>query len=375
MTRTKKRIACVVGTRPEAIKLAPVINLLLKNPDYQLDIINSGQHRDLLDTMLDFFNIKPTIDFNAMRENQSLALLTAKLFEKFAETFKNNYDLVLVLGDTTTTLVAAQVAFYHHIPIGHIEAGLRSFNLKHPFPEEMNRVFTSIIADLHFTPTEDEAKILLAEGIKKDAIFVTGNTVIDSLLSFANKKANLPLKLDKNKRLILVTLHRRESFGEPLRHIFKALVKLTQTFDDIEIVYPIHPNPNVHKMADEELKGHQHIHLIEPVTYDVFVTLMQEAYFIMSDSGGIQEEAPALHKPLLILREVTERPLVVKMGMAKLVGTDEATVFDSASELLSNKEIYRTMQKGFSPYGDGQAAQRIIKVIDDFLLNKVDSAR
>lgn len=370
MSNGRQRIACIVGTRPELIKMAPIIFLLKKNPSYKVTVINTAQHRGMLDDMLKIFAIDPDIDLNVMQENQTLSLLTSRLFEKFEKALAHQYDLILVQGDTTSTLVATEVAFFNHIPVGHVEAGLRSYDFHHPFPEEMNRVFISKLATLHFAPTQIEADILLSERIPQENIFITGNTVIDSLLDFAKRNTPIPITLNDNKRLILVTMHRRESFGEPLRNVFKAFHQLAETFDDIEIVYPVHPNPNVSKMAELELNHHPRIHLIKPVTYDVFVSLMNKAYLIMSDSGGIQEEAPALNKPLIILRDVTERPLIVTMGMAKLVGTNKKEIISVASALLSDHEKYHAMQKNISPYGDGHAAQRILKEINQFILDK-----
>lgn len=360
------RIACIIGTRPEIIKMSPIIHLLKTNPAYQVCVINTAQHRGLLDDMLALFAIKPDIDFDVMQSNQSLSLLSSRLFAKFDQAL-DGFDMVLVQGDTTTGLVAAQVAFYKNIAVGHVEAGLRSHNFRHPFPEEMNRVFISKLATLHFTPTEQEAELLRHEGIATTGIYVTGNPVIDSLLQFTKKNTPLPADLITDKKIILVTMHRRESFGNAIRQVFRAFVRLTELFPEIEIIYPIHPNPHVRQAADDELINCDRIKLIEPLPYHQFVMLMKSSYLILSDSGGIQEEAPALNIPLLILRNVTERPLVVSGGMAKLIGTDADKIVQIAAEILANPANYHAMQKGYSPYGDGHAANKIVTAIDTYL--------
>ncbi len=368
MAKEKYRIVAVIGTRPEVIKMAPVISELRKHDIFDITILNTAQHRSLLDDMLSIFNITPDIDLNVMQENQSLATLSGNLFLKMEDIFsKHQFDVVLAQGDTTTTLISAQIAFYHHIPFGHIEAGLRSYNFRQPYPEEMNRVFVSQLSQWNYAPTVIEKDNLLKEGIPEEKIFVTGNTVIDSLYLLSHKNTPLPFPLDKNKRLILVTLHRRESFGEPIKHILLALKQLAETFTDIEIIYPVHPNPNVHLQA-EKILGHQpRIRLCPPLGYDQFVSLMNRAYFIMSDSGGIQEEAPALNKPILVLRNVTERPLIIDLGLGILVGDHTEKIFTTAAELLSNPTLYQRMQKNLSPYGDGHAAKYIV----DSLVNHV----
>jgi UDP-N-acetylglucosamine 2-epimerase (non-hydrolysing) len=362
----KIRIACIIGTRPEVIKMAPIIEQTKQHSNIELCVINTAQHRSLLDDMLKIFNITPDVDMNIMRENQTLGALTGNLFLKIDDFLsKNKFDYIIAQGDTTTTLVAAQVAFYRDIPFCHVEAGLRSFNLRQPFPEEMNRIFVSKIATWHFAPTETEKRYLLDENVDEKSIVVTGNTVIDSLYKIAESKHHLPIELDKNKRIILVTLHRRESFGEPIKEIFSAFLELVARFDDIEIIYPVHPNPNVNALANTMLSAQPRIKLIKPVQYEEFVSLMQHAYFIMSDSGGIQEEAPALDKPVLILREVTERPLIVEYGMGVLVGSDKNKIVNMAEKLLTDPSVYQSMQKHYSPYGDGKAAERIVRFLLD----------
>ncbi len=372
MTDRVFKICCVIGTRPEIIKMAPIIHELEKHSHFRVDIINTAQHRDLLDNMLEIFDIEPTFDLNIMKDNQTLNSLTGRLLLELEPIIsRNKYDMVIAQGDTTTTLVAAQTAFYYKIPFAHVEAGLRSYNIYHPYPEEANRVMVTPLTSLHFSPTDCERDNLMKEGVDPSRIFVTGNTVIDSLLHFAKKDTPLPFSVD-GKRLLLVTMHRRESFGDPLREIFASFKTLTQQFPDIEIVYPTHPNPNVRQACEEILNGVDRIHLIEPLQYDVFVSLMKHAYLILTDSGGIQEEAPALDKPVIILRELTERPLVVSEGMGVLVGSNKDKIVSVTSELLTNPSKYHSMQKGRSPYGDGQASRRIVEAIDAFLQKTTD---
>lgn len=358
------KILCIIGTRPEVIKMAPIIWQLKKLNNIELVILNSAQHRELIDDLLVLFKIEPDIDLNIMQENQSLAVLTGNLFLKMSGIIqKNAYDFIFIQGDTTTALVAAEVAFYNKIPFAHVEAGLRTFDFHNPFPEEMNRVFISQLASLHFAPTLIEEEILLKENIKKENIFVTGNTVIDSLYYWAKKKLPLPFPINKNKKIILLTLHRRESFGKHLYDMFSAFLELTKLFTDIHIVFPVHPNPNVKKLAYEMLNHHAAITLLPPQQYDVFVSLIQHAYLVCTDSGGLQEEAPALNKPLLILRAETERPLIVNLGLAKLTGTNKSAIIAAVSNLLKNENLYKSMQKNISPYGDGFAAERIVKIV------------
>lgn len=361
------KICCVIGTRPEVIKMAPIIHELKKHRCFAVDIINTAQHRDLLDNMLSVFDIHPNFDLNIMKADQSLASLAGRLLLELEPIMhKGHYDLVIAQGDTTTTLMAALTAFYSKIPFAHVEAGLRSYNMYHPYPEEANRVMVTPLTSLHFCPTNSERDQLIKEQVNTNQIYVTGNTVIDSLLQFAKKETALPMSFE-GKRLLLVTMHRRESFGDPLRNIFASFKTLVEKFKDIVIVYPTHPNPNVRRACDEILKGVERIHLIEPLQYDVFVSLMKEAYLILTDSGGIQEEAPALNKPVIILRDLTERPLVVSGGMGVLVGSQQEQIVAVTSELLSDAVKYQCMQKGTSPYGDGHASERIVDAILKFL--------
>lgn len=359
------RIACIIGTRPEVIKMAPIINAIRLYSNLKIFIISTAQHRQLLDNMLRIFVIRPDVDLNVMQDNQSLGTLTGNLFIKLAEVFAtNSFDWVLAQGDTTTTLVAAQMAFYYRIQFGHVEAGLRSYNMYQPFPEEMNRVLISKMATWHFAPTSVEKDNLLRENISPNKIIVTGNTVIDSLYLLSKKDTALPFELPINKRIILLTLHRRESFGEPIRQIFSALLEIANKFEDIIILYPVHPNPSVQQVATEILKSHPRVRLLEPLGYDVFVTLMCKAYLIMSDSGGIQEEAPALDKPIIVLRDVTERPLIIELGLGLLVGSNKENIVNTVTELLIDPHKYQSMQKHLSPYGDGHAAERIVNIIN-----------
>jgi len=360
------RIACVIGTRPEIIKMAPIIHELKHLPSFIVTVINTAQHRQLLDDMLHIFRIIPDVDLDIMQNNQSLPTLTGQLFLKLGNIItKDDYDVVLAQGDTTTTWVSAHVSFYHRIPFGHVEAGLRSNDLYQPFPEELNRILIAQLASWHFVPTEKERHCLLNENIDDKKIFVTGNTVIDSLHMIAKKNVKLPFNINKNKRIILVTLHRRESFGEALKNIFYSLLELVNIFPDIEIFYPVHPNPHVHKAAHDILGHSSSIHLLAPLTYDVFVSLMKQSYLIMTDSGGIQEEAPFLNKPILILREKTERSLVVRLGLGLLVGTKQEDIIRTVTLLLTDKERYTIMKKNMSPYGDGFSAKKIVHIIAD----------
>jgi UDP-N-acetylglucosamine 2-epimerase (non-hydrolysing) len=368
------KVACVIGTRPEVIKMAPIIYELRKYPQYDVHVICTAQHRKLMDDMLTLFAIKSDIDLDIMKKDQSLCSLTSELFRKIEPVLINNqYSLVIAQGDTTTTLVTAEVCFFSQIPFAHVEAGLRSHNLHHPFPEELNRVFTAKLATWHFAPSLEEKTNLILEGIKSKRIFITGNTVIDSLKLLANNETPLPFTLPKNKRIILVTIHRRENFGEPLKNIFSALNKLTELFNDIVLVYPVHPNPQVNKLAYETLSHNPAIKLVDPLPYDAFVTLMKNCYFIITDSGGLQEEAPALAKPVLVLRKTTERPLIIKLGLGKLVGSEIDSIIKSASDLLTNQTYYQAMIKNISPYGDGHAAKKIVDIINHYFFHYLKS--
>ncbi len=365
------KVMTVIGTRPEAIKMAPVIKSLMSYPEEVKSVVCvTGQHREMLDQALKIFGIIPDYDLNLMKPNQSLSLLTSKLLTALDEVMTlEKPDWVLVQGDTTTAMVASLVAYYHRIKLGHVEAGLRTNDKFQPFPEEINRRITDILADAYFAPTQNSRMNLLKEGICSESIMVTGNTVIDALMLIAQRVAgrsidsHISTSLD-NRLLVLVTVHRRESFGQPLEDICKALARIACRYQDkIQIVYPVHLNPNVRKTVYENLSGIPNISLIEPVDYENLVALMSNAYLIMTDSGGIQEEAPSLHKPVLVLRDVTERPEAIEAGAAKLVGTDADRIYAEAVRLIEEPKSYSQMSTAVSPYGDGQASKRIVQFL------------
>lgn len=366
----KIKVMTVFGTRPEAIKMAPVVLELRKYPDLITPIVAvTAQHRDMLDQVLNLFNIKPDYDLNIMAQGQTLFDITTKAMNGLNEVLsKEKPDIVLVHGDTTTTFAGALAAYYHETAVGHVEAGLRTYNKYSPFPEEMNRKLTGTIADLHFAPTDTASGNLKAEGIKEDKIFVTGNTVIDALhktvtddFKFDDEKlANIDYE---NKRIILVTTHRRENLGEPMRHVYKALKDIVNEFDDVEIVFPVHKNPKVREVVNEELGNIKAVHLINPLDYEPFANLMHRAFLVLTDSGGIQEEAPSLGKPVLVLRDTTERPEAVKAGTVKLIGTERQKVYEETKYLLTDHDEYQRMANTCNPYGDGKASKRIIEAI------------
>jgi len=362
------KILCVVGTRPEAIKMAPIILGLKNEPWADVRVLATAQHREMLDQILGLFDIKPDIDLNIMRDNQTLPELTARMITALDLAFaEESPQAVLAQGDTTTVMVAALAAFYRRIPFGHVEAGLRTGNMTSPFPEEMNRAVAGRLARWHFAPTESAKTNLLREGIASEHIVVTGNTVIDALFDAVTRCQAYEPQVSPGKRLILVTAHRRENFGESLRGICRAIRDLADTRDDVEFLYPVHPNPNVRHVAIELLGNHPHIRLCAPLDYLPFIAAMKTAYFILSDSGGVQEEAPALGKPVLVLRRETERPEAVKMGVVKLVGPDYGAILSEAEELLDNPSAYHAMAQGVSPYGDGRSAERIVNVLQKHL--------
>ena len=372
-----KKILFVFGTRPEAIKLAPLIQKLNKEEDFVVKICVTAQHRMMLDQVLRFFSIVPDYDLNIMQENQSLFYITTEALIKIENVLDVFLpDLVIVQGDTSTTLVASLAAFYKKIKVAHVEAGLRSFNKFSPFPEEMNRVLTSRLTDFHFAPTQRAMKNLLKEGIKEN-IWVVGNTAIDALFLTLNlierSKNNFERSyfgfLNPNKKIILVTTHRRENFGEPLFNICSALKEIVRKFDNVEVVFPVHPNPNVKDTVYSLLSKENGIKLIPPLEYPYFTWLMKKAYIILTDSGGIQEEAPSLGKPVLVLRNVTERVEGIEAGTAKLVGTDKNKILEAVEELLLDREAYDKMSKAVNPYGDGKASFRIYKILREEIFN------
>lgn len=364
----KKKIMCVVGTRPEAIKMAPVILALKKEPWAQVRVLATAQHRHMLDQVNQLFGIEPDIDLDIMRPNQTLTTLTARLLLDLDDVLQaEKPDVVLVQGDTTTVMTVALASFYHHIPIGHVEAGLRTFDMQNPFPEEANRVLAGKLARWHFAPTEQSRQNLLKEGVADADIVVTGNTVIDALLMTASRERELGLGLDPARPMVMVTAHRRENFGEPFRNICRALRTLAQTNPGVQFLYPVHPNPNIKDVALALLDGLPNVRLCQPLDYALFVAAMKRAHIILTDSGGVQEEAPALGKPVLVLRDETERPEAVAEGVVKLVGPHEQRIVEEVQRLLDDESSYRAMARGVSPYGDGQASMRIIKTLREHL--------
>lgn len=364
-----KKILCIVGTRPEAIKMAPVI-LALKNEAWaEVRVLATAQHRQMLDQVLNFFGIVADIDLDIMRPNQALTTLTARLLLELDEVLQaERPDAVLIQGDTTTVMTAALACFYQRIPIGHVEAGLRTWDMQNPFPEEANRVITGKLARWHFAPTEGSRQNLLKEGVNSADILVTGNTVIDALLMTAAKDLEIGITLDDDKRLVLVTSHRRENFGEPFREVCRALRTLAEQNPNVQFLYPVHPNPNIKDVAYEFLAGLPNFILCQPLDYAPFIAAMKRAYLILTDSGGVQEEAPALGKPVLVLRDETERPEAVEQGVVQLIGPHCDRLIEACQRLLDDENAYRAMARGISPYGDGQAAQRIVKKLHEDLL-------
>lgn len=347
--------------------MAPVILALKRHPDLDVRVLATAQHRHLLDQVMKVFDIEPDIDLDIMRPNQALTTLTARLLLDLDKVLlAEKPDAVLAQGDTTTVMTVALACFYHKIPFGHVEAGLRTWDMQNPFPEEMNRVIAGRLAKWHFTPTESSRQNLLRERVSDTDIVVTGNTVIDALLSVVNRNVELPVELDPTKRLILVTAHRRENFGESFERVCHAILALLERNQDIQVLYPVHPNPNMHETAHLLLGKHPRVVLCDPLDYLPFVSAMKRAYLILSDSGGVQEEAPALGTPVLVLRHETERPEAVEEGVVKLVGTDFDAIVSEAQRLLDDEAAYRAMARGVSPYGDGHAAERIVKVIRDY---------
>jgi UDP-N-acetylglucosamine 2-epimerase (non-hydrolysing) len=368
-----RKIMLIFGTRPEAIKLCPVVRSLCEHPTkFDVKVCVTAQHRQMLDQVLETFQVTPDYDLDLMLPGQTLSQSTSRILTALEPVLRDEKpSMIVVQGDTTTTLSGALAAFYSRIPVAHVEAGLRTFDLAQPFPEEMNRVLTSRLAVLHFAATEQAAQNLRAEGVPPNAICVTGNTGIDAVLYVRDRLEQGSLRggdwpgLDASKKLIVVTAHRRESFGEPFTHICRALAKIAER-DDVQLVYPVHPNPNVRDPAQRYLAGHRNVCLIEPQSYVPFVDLMRRAYLLITDSGGIQEEGPSLGKPILVLRDKTERPEAVIAGTVKLVGTDEDRITAEAAELLDNREAYETMSRTHNPYGDGHACERISARIQSF---------
>lgn len=364
------KVMTVFGTRPEAIKMAPVVLELAKYPALITPVVAvTAQHREMLDQVLQLFRIVPDHDLDIMSQGQTLFDITCRSLQGLNDVLaKERPDVVLVHGDTTTTFAGSLAAFYHQIAVGHVEAGLRTRNKFSPFPEEMNRKLAGSLTDLHFAPTATARDNLLAEAVEPAAVFVTGNTVIDALLATVDDgyRFTEPLLAGidyRSRRVVLVTTHRRENLGEPLRHVYQALRDIVGEFADVEIVFPVHKNPRVREVVQAELGGLARVHLIDPLDYQPFANLIARSYLVLTDSGGIQEEAPSLGKPVLVLRDTTERPEAIGAGTVKLVGTDRATVFAETRRLLVDKDEYRRMANACNPYGDGQAARRIVSFI------------
>ena len=366
----KLKLMTVFGTRPEAIKMCPLVLEMGKYPDYIEPIVAvTAQHREMLDQVLELFNIKPDYDLNIMASGQTLYDITTKALNGLKDVIEEaKPDMVLVHGDTTTTFAGALAAFYAQVPVGHVEAGLRTGNKYSPYPEEMNRKLTGSIADMHFAPTSTSKANLLKENVNPETILVTGNTVIDALettvkanYEFADAEFNNIFA--RGNRLILMTTHRRENLGEPMRNVYKALRKVLETHADVEAIFPVHKNPKVREIVQEELGGLDRVHLIEPMDYEPFANLMGKVDIVLTDSGGIQEEAPALGKPVLVLRDTTERPEAVDAGTVKLIGTEYEDVLRETNLLLDDAEHYKKMAEATNPYGDGKACERIIRAI------------
>ena len=360
-----KKIMTIFGTRPEAIKMAPLVKALEKDAELEPVVVVTAQHREMLDSVLNTFDITPCHDLNIMKSGQTLPDITSKSMVLLEEVIKKESpDMVLVHGDTVTTFSGSLAAFYNQLPIGHVEAGLRSYDKYSPFPEEMNRQMVGVMADLHFAPTFNAAKNLLDEGKSSNNVVITGNTAIDAMNYTINDNYTSQI-IDKhrNKKFILLTAHRRENIGQPMINVFKAVRKLIDQYEDLALVYPVHMNPRVRELAEAYLGHHDRIELIEPLDVIDFHNFAKHAYLIMTDSGGIQEEAPSLHKPVLVLRDSTERPEGVEAGTLRVIGTNEDSVYEETKRLLDDKQLYKHMSETNNPYGDGNASNRIVNHI------------
>ena len=359
------KVMTVFGTRPEAIKMAPLVNELKSRENIETVVCVTAQHREMLDQVLHTFEITPDYDLDIMKKGQTLVDITTRALQKLDEVIKESKpDIVLVHGDTTTTLVGSMAAFYNQVKVGHVEAGLRTYDKYSPFPEEANRQMTGIISDIHFAPTFMSKENLIKENKCETSIYVTGNTAIDALKTTIREDyTHEVLEKIGDDRMILVTAHRRENLGQPMRNMFKAIKRITEEFDDIQVVYPIHLNPIVREIAKEVIGDSDKIHLIEPLEVIDFHNFLNKSHIIMTDSGGIQEEAPSLGKPVLVLRDTTERPEGVEAGTLKLAGTDEEKIYSLTKELLTNEEEYNRMSKTSNPYGDGNASKYIVDAI------------
>lgn len=362
-----KTVMLVFGTRPEAIKMCPLVNELKTRKTIRTVVCVTGQHRQMLDQVLEAFQTVPDYDLSIMKAGQTLFDVTTNILNRIGTVLDEvKPDVVLVHGDTSTTFVTALACFYKQIPVGHVEAGLRTYNIYSPYPEEFNRQAVSIISAYNFAPTELARQNLLKEGKKAETIWVTGNTAIDALKTTVRKGYTHPeLEWAADSRLIIITAHRRENLGEPMHHMFRAIRRMMDEHPDVKAIYPIHMNPVVRKVADEELGGCDRIHIIEPLEVLDFHNFLARSYMILTDSGGIQEEAPSLGKPVLVMRDTTERPEGIRAGTLKLVGTDEEVIYRNFKELLENKDAYNAMAHASNPYGDGQACRRIADILEE----------
>jgi len=361
-----KTVMLVFGTRPEAIKMCPLVNELRTRQNFKTVVCVTGQHRQMLDQVLDAFNVKPDYDLSIMKEKQTLFDITTNILSRIKNVLEEvKPDVVLVHGDTTTTFVTALACFYLQIPVGHVEAGLRTYNIYSPYPEEFNRQTVSIISKFNFAPTELSKNNLIKEGKAESTIYVTGNTAIDALKTTVKKEYKHPeLDWAKDSRLIMITAHRRENLGEPMHNMFRAIRRVMEEHVDVKAIYPIHMNPIVRQAANEELGNCDRIHIIEPLEVLDFHNFLSQSFMILTDSGGIQEEAPSLGKPVLVMRDTTERPEGIDAGTLKLVGTEEEVIYQNFKLLLENKEVYEAMAKASNPYGDGFACRRIADILD-----------
>lgn len=369
---SKVKVMVVFGTRPEAIKMAPLVKELKSRDEIECIVCVTAQHRQMLDQVLNTFGITPDYDLNIMQKGQTLSDITSRALKGLEEVIKEvKPNIVLVHGDTTTTFAGALAAYYCQVDVGHVEAGLRTWNKYSPYPEEMNRQMVGVIADMHFAPTENSKNSLLREGKKSEDIYVTGNTAIDALKTTVDSEyKNEIFDWVGNNRLILITAHRRENLGEPMRGMFKAINRILNEYDDVRAIYPVHLNPAVQNVANEVLGNNDKIKLINPLEVIDFHNFLAKSYLILTDSGGIQEEAPSLGKPVLVLRDTTERPEGIAAGTLKLAGTDEEVIYNMTKELLDNKDEYEKMSKASNPYGDGKASQRIADAIIKKYSNK-----
>lgn len=367
------KVMSIFGTRPEAIKMAPLVKELEKCENIESIVCVTAQHREMLDQVLETFDIKPDYDLNIMKQGQTLGDVTTRALTGLEEVIKEaRPDIVLVHGDTTTTFAGALAAFYNQVAIGHVEAGLRTDNKYSPYPEEMNRQMVDRLSDMYFAPTEISKNNLLKENIDESKIYITGNTAIDAMSTTVDKNyTHKELEWIKpGERMILLTAHRRENLGEPMRHIFRAIKRIVDEFDDVKVIYPIHMNPKVREVANEVFDGDDKVKLIEPLEVFDFHNFQNKSYIILTDSGGIQEEAPSLGKPVLVLRDTTERPEGISAGTLKLVGTDEGIIYEETKKLLTDSKEYERMSKASNPYGDGHASERIVDAIVEYFNEK-----